>query len=135
MMLAFLAIAICFNPRTYIRYDIERTGSTFTVIRFQSTYLYKVRQFVIFVALLHYLFQSTYLYKVRQSQFFGGSCYYGFNPRTYIRYDKISFRIMLIAVKFQSTYLYKVRPYKGVCDARPGRFQSTYLYKVRPLAS
>ena len=59
---------LCFNPRTYIRYD---------------NCLYLVLLFLVW-------FQSTYLYKVR---LFTCPCFfnfYSFNPRTYIRYDCIT---------------------------------------------
>ena len=36
------------------------------------------------------MFQSTYLYKVRQYQVPKSHCYSGFNPRTYIRYDSLT---------------------------------------------
>ena len=35
------------------------------------------------------MFQSTYLYKVRHNYLYGITIQAGFNPRTYIRYDKI----------------------------------------------
>ena len=56
---------LCFNPRTYIRYDKHRLNLPENHYRFQSTYLYKVRQHV----------SCAYIIKR------------GFNPRTYIRYD------------------------------------------------
>ena len=54
---------------------------------FQSTYLYKVRQF--YRNELFYLngFQSTYLYKVRLKLITLLLSLSSFNPRTYIRYD------------------------------------------------
>ena len=55
----------CFNPRTYIRYDL----------------LPKKRRIVLLV------FQSTYLYKVRHALAVRAIMETGFNPRTYIRYD------------------------------------------------
>ena len=66
--LEFVAIIICFNPRTYIRYD-----SISIVLNIKS-----------------YLFQSTYLYKVRRSIDFSFPANLRFNPRTYIRYDCIT---------------------------------------------
>ena len=54
-------------------------------------------------------FQSTYLYKVRRR---GRKLYLhqgGFNPRTYIRYDKVFPHHGDSLFQFQSTYLYKVR--------------------------
>ena len=54
-----------------------------------------------------------------------------FNPRTYIRYDLHLLISTLNPTLFQSTYLYKVR--HSDCDVRCNAawFQSTYLYKVR----
>ena len=76
-----------FNPRTYIRYDKTRLSLQLPLFRFQSTYLYKVRQ------------RDSYCY-------FDGTC---FNPRTYIRYDGLFGSIGANKRQFQSTYLYKVR--------------------------
>ena len=78
-------------------------------MRFQSTYLYKVRLIQRLYVFLPLRFQSTYLYKVRQciyniihyevsfnprtyirydmESLFQGAAYASFNPRTYIRYD------------------------------------------------
>ena len=98
-------------------------------------------------------FQSTYLYKVRRFSSKPPPAKLGFNPRTYIRYDRC-FGSGLQIFLFQSTYLYKVRLYatlrslqnpKGFnprtyirydfqsrcCNNRTYGFQSTYLYKVR----
>ena len=101
-------------------------------------------------------FQSTYLYKVRLAiycaQRRGQYC---FNPRTYIRYDRLFWYTPKNGKMFQSTYLYKVRQcnfhfitrilcfnprtYIRYDPDKPGTlrnisaFQSTYLYKVRPL--
>ena len=77
---------VCFNPRTYIRYDFYR-NELFHLNGFQSTYLYKVRQEKAFYELNQEKFQSTYLYKVRQKGAIPEFKDYGFNPRTYIRYD------------------------------------------------
>ena len=101
--------SISFNPRTYIRYDIQGSFTSLGINKFQSTYLYKVRPskspailpvkgfqstylYKVRPAVLLdmprvILFQSTYLYKVRRGRrrgFLGRS---SFNPRTYIRYD------------------------------------------------
>ena len=76
-----------------------------------------------------------------------------FNPRTYIRYDKRPWALIVFIFVFQSTYLYKVRHELGIRSKRqtgfnprtyirydflslhypvyPLQFQSTYLYKVR----
>ena len=56
-----------FNPRTYIRYDKIVDLETAITIKFQSTYLYKVRQLPILML----------------------GTVGGFNPRTYIRYDQV----------------------------------------------
>ena len=77
-----------FNPRTYIRYDFFGVLRMLKPLRFQSTYLYKVRPLPAFFLLILDWFQSTYLYKVRRGGGIGSA---------YIR------------SRFQSTYLYKVR--------------------------
>ena len=76
---------------------------------FQSTYLYKVRPSMTALSTARPLFQSTYLYKVRRRPYYGYSYRYGFNPRTYIRYDFLSLHYPVYPLQFQSTYLYKVR--------------------------
>ena len=75
-------------------------------------------------------FQSTYLYKVRHIKRGYLTFFFSFNPRTYIRYDYLNVWGWKIVV-FQSTYLYKVRPRSDSYIPYKGRFQSTYLYKVR----
>ena len=97
-----------FNPRTYIRYDFESNGEALKGV-FQSTYLYKVRRYCIWLS----------------------ASLVCFNPRTYIRYDVKLMPWLLVLLWFQSTYLYKVRPPKGDKRVTSCRFQSTYLYKVR----
>ena len=58
-------------------------------VEFQSTYLYKVRRGGIGSAYIRVRFQSTYLYKVRPIYRFTNDLFSpGFNPRTYIRYDR-----------------------------------------------
>ena len=99
----------CFNPRTYIRYDLIPSPSS-CLKSFQSTYLYKVRQ---------------YISGVPCSSF-------SFNPRTYIRYDLIPDPSFQAKFLFQSTYLYKVRLSHYCSKNNNHWFQSTYLYKVRP---
>ena len=59
---------MCFNPRTYIRYDKSVVKLLSCDQSFQSTYLYKVRRTSINIT----IFPN------------------GFNPRTYIRYDCIT---------------------------------------------
>ena len=78
-----------FNPRTYIRYDHIISVSYIFNILFQSTYLYKVRPSLTSFFGSPFLFQSTYLYKVRQFVCFHIITPTGFNPRTYIRYDNM----------------------------------------------
>ena len=65
MSMHISVISSCFNPRTYIRYDIWSVKSLHVV----------------------YVFQSTYLYKVRHSSNRMTGIIDSFNPRTYIRYD------------------------------------------------
>ena len=55
---------------------------------FQSTYLYKVRLLGSGTGGASLLFQSTYLYKVRPGVEVVKAALHGFNPRTYIRYDR-----------------------------------------------
>ena len=62
-------LRVCFNPRTYIRYDLRALLWLLPRLWFQSTYLYKVR--------LLAFFQISHRVK-------------SFNPRTYIRYDCIT---------------------------------------------
>ena len=57
----------------------------------QCTYLYKVRQTPKDTRTGCQLFQSTYLYKVRHELGIRSKRQTGFNPRTYIRYDRTSF--------------------------------------------
>ena len=59
----------------------------------------------------------------------------GFNPRTYIRYDKVLVKLITHFHLFQSTYLYKVRRSMVERYSIHLEFQSTYLYKVRPHSS
>ena len=103
------AFTTSFNPRTYIRYDLPSCTVTFSVQKFQSTYLYKVRR-----------------WRDGWSRFFES-----FNPRTYIRYDKSVVFLSCDQDQFQSTYLYKVRQRLGGSAVYIKWFQSTYLYKVR----
>ena len=54
-------------------------------------------------------FQSTYLYKVRRIEIAEHGRNQRFNPRTYIRYDGGTNSSVFSLLMFQSTYLYKVR--------------------------
>ena len=128
--------------------------ATVITVKFQSTYLYKVRHSISSKCFIRLKFQSTYLYKVRPFFRIIFSCHNSFNPRTYIRYDRTSFYytyiqscfnprtyirydgpvfcVLFLFYQFQSTYLYKVRQTPGVMRPKSVVFQSTYLYKVRP---
>ena len=86
----FSTTKIRFNPRTYIRYDLDARKIFRPDFLFQSTYLYKVRPQELFRNAARGRFQSTYLYKVRRSRFLLHFYTFCFNPRTYIRYDDIS---------------------------------------------
>ena len=121
----------CFNPRTYIRYDISRFRPPYSFPCFNPrTYIrYDKRPWALIVFI--FVFQSTYLYKVRHELGIRSKRQTGFNPRTYIRYDLLS-NSFYKCIKFQSTYLYKVRPFGGSNNVADVLFQSTYLYKVRP---
>ena len=83
----YIPYPCCFNPRTYIRYDMNVFKARFSSFKFQSTYLYKVRRMSEFEIARVYGFQSTYLYKVRHK----------------------ALEQILQGLQFQSTYLYKVR--------------------------
>ena len=65
--------------------------ATVITVKFQSTYLYKVRHSISSKCFIRLKFQSTYLYKVRPFFRIIFSCHNSFNPRTYIRYDRTSF--------------------------------------------
>ena len=121
----------CFNPRTYIRYDISRFRPPYSFPCFNPrTYIrYDKRPWALIVFI--FVFQSTYLYKVRHELGIRSKRQTGFNPRTYIRYDLQTYYATVITVKFQSTYLYKVRPHLFLLHLHTILFQSTYLYKVR----
>ena len=78
---------MCFNPRTYIRYDLFYDSSYQRIKGFNPrTYIRYDREIVI-SQLPKARFQSTYLYKVRQDVYRSITSIKGFNPRTYIRYD------------------------------------------------
>ena len=73
---------------TYLYKVRHGSGSLFFLkSKFQSTYLYKVRLFILVDVSAVQEFQSTYLYKVRRPMLHGRAFLWGFNPRTYIRYD------------------------------------------------
>ena len=120
----------CFNPRTYIRYDMLNILNVYPTCSFNPrTYIrydlktlkgrkrqagFNPRTYIRYDQCPHHHqcqqeFQSTYLYKVRQHYTFSSYCLWCFNPRTYIRYDP-RFQLFCIHGWFQSTYLYKVRP-------------------------
>ena len=117
---------------TYLYKVRHGSGSLFFLkSKFQSTYLYKVRLFILVDVSAVQEFQSTYLYKVRRPMLHGRAFLWGFNPRTYIRYD-ISLPVSL-AVKSSfnpRTYIrYDFMPMMFPIQTK--MFQSTYLYKVR----
>ena len=95
-------VFVCFNPRTYIRYDVTpRPFST------------------------SHTFQSTYLYKVRQYIFRASDSHLGFNPRTYIRYDPLRTKGLLRVLRFNPrTY---IRYDKKVCVYRSRQFVSIHV--------
>ena len=100
------------------------------------------------------LFQSTYLYKVRPLHQQVASLYFGFNPRTYIRYDSCWSLNTAASRCFNPRTYIRYDTGAGVCfflkvSFNPRtyirydsnlqeeqylavEFQSTYLYKVRP---
>ena len=121
----------CFNPRTYIRYDISRFRPPYSFPCFNPrTYIrYDKRPWALIVFI--FVFQSTYLYKVRHELGIRSKRQTGFNPRTYIRYDISRFRPPYSFPCFNPrTYIrYDKRPWALIVFIFV--FQSTYLYKVR----
>ena len=116
---------------TYLYKVRHGSGSLFFLkSKFQSTYLYKVRLFILVDVSAVQEFQSTYLYKVRRPMLHGRAFLWGFNPRTYIRYD-ISLPVSL-AVKSSFNPRTYIRYDRFDVNVRyDALFQSTYLYKVR----
>ena len=99
-----------FNPRTYVRCDVYLISIKFKSLLFQSTHLHEVRLggagTYIYVA----QFQSTHLREVRPYTYLRVSWQRKyFNPRTYVRCDKIAKLIQYIYMIFQSTHLREVR--------------------------
>ena len=105
------SVPLCFNPRTYIRYDcttvfcanLSGCFNPRTYIRYDEFTVYHVRKQgfnprtyirydlrLMSHATIKNMFQSTYLYKVRHKQRILYSFNDSFNPRTYIRYDCIT---------------------------------------------
>ena len=80
---------------TYL-YKVRHTRATrdSDIKGFQSTYLYKVRHNITTNFNTSSRFQSTYLYKVRLFLVLRPVGLFGFNPRTYIRYDRRRFFAM-----------------------------------------
>ena len=103
-----LCSVFCFNPRTYIRYDV------FTLSKNNGIFSFNPRTYI------------RYDGRTRLCISFPNR----FNPRTYIRYDQQILKYFHIKM-FQSTYLYKVRHCPGSFNGGNNEFQSTYLYKVR----
>ena len=98
----------CFNSRTYIRYDLIGFSSWQMIRLFQFTYLYKVRRNISPHHFICFKFQFTYLYKVRHMIMIMTIMITSFNSRTYIRYDLL-WPMCGGTSRFQFTYLYKVR--------------------------
>ena len=86
---------------------------------FQPTYLYKIRQRVLFSFQLLTLFQPTYLYKIRRTPSWAGSIRSGFNPRTSIRYDRIT----------NNTNIYSLLPI-SLCDNKLFGF---FIDEIEPI--
>ena len=125
-------VAVCFNPRTYIRYDFTQIKGLDKETKFQSTYLYKVRlQMVIRPIGITPGFNPRTYIRYDFCQWSKPTILRRFNPRTYIRYDGDSVVSCFLGGTFQSTYLYKVRQPKREGKGTAPEFQSTYLYKVR----
>ena len=121
--------APCFNPRTYIRYDLGYARLLLTVNGFNPRTYIRYDLLGSGTGGASLLFQSTYLYKVRQTlNIRRGQRQASFNPRTYIRYDFFKVRHMLVLLLFQSTYLYKVRRFKITFTTTKIRFNPrTYI--------
>ena len=99
----------CFNPRTYIRYDKRPWALIVFIFVFQSTYLYKVRPFFRIIFSCHNSFNPRTYIRYDRTSFYYTYIQSCFNPRTYIRYDGTVFCVLFLFYQFQSTYLYKVR--------------------------
>ena len=132
-----------------------RLASYVLSIRFQSTYLYKVRlkkginiitnnsfnprtyiryDSSCFSGLFSTnSFQSTYLYKVRRVALISVRAYQSFNPRTYIRYDIREPFEFLHYLSFNPRTYIRYDRYSGAGLTNEQMFQSTYLYKVRQI--
>ena len=81
----------CFNPRTYIRYDgkLPRWSARLPCFNPRTYIRYDSFPSAKYCSCLK--FQSTYLYKVRLPDVITGWLLLCFNPRTYIRYDTVSY--------------------------------------------
>ena len=107
-----ILIPLCFNPRTYIRYDLLIASVLILSILFQSTYLYKVRRSCRHVRLLSLS---------------------SFNPRTYIRYDPPAARISAARLCFNPrTYIRYDSIRKGTCYRIRSFNPRTYIRYDRP---
>ena len=76
-----------FNPRTYIRYDINVAKIINRYTSFNPRTYIRYDDLLDIVKKTDGVFQSTYLYKVRQVLVWILPFSQSFNPRTYIRYD------------------------------------------------
>ena len=84
------ALEACFNPRTYIRYDFWAPVLVAHLFCFNPRTYIRYDLIPCSVISVLGMFQSTYLYKVRQYFRVGRLAESCFNPRTYIRYDCIT---------------------------------------------
>ena len=88
--LSSVIVEVCFNPRTYIRYDTVATAAHLAQHGFNPRTYIRYDDSNWGVRYNAAGFQSTYLYKVRR-RYTGcdTKTIVSFNPRTYIRYDQI----------------------------------------------
>ena len=105
---------------TYL-YKVRRHCTIFysIIIEFQSTYLYKVRLHVSVRDRNVTMFQSTYLYKIRRIVNVSIKRFKCFNPRTSIRYDRIT----------NNTNIYSLLPI-SLCDNKLFGF---FIDEIEPI--
>ena len=102
---------------------------------FQSTHLHEVRLLSLSYICPYNKFQSTHLHEVRPARPYicplSGRC---FNPRTYMRCDRLLEVSGNSEIVFQSTHLHEVRRPRCRHRWRQCPFQSTHLHEVRRIA-
>ncbi len=119
---------LCFNPRTYIRYDDHPRDDPLYPFGFNPrTYI----RYDLLKLMSHYfelLFQSTYLYKVRLTLSFHKNQRKSFNPRTYIRYDISLAQMLILHYSFNPRTYIRYDPRPEGFNAPPSCFNPrTYI--------